>query len=194
MVDVTPSALRIGALHLVRDALYDAFALQLRIYREIAGITQPLSVHAQHTRAHGMESARPYIVSAASEFALDALLHLVCGFVGESDRKDIVGRHSRLHQRADARGEHSGLAAARSRNDEYGTVAVLDGFHLFRIESEITHVFILAQSASDFNAKRPYRAGILRVSRLCPASSRNAFYLSAGGIYCIKLLSPDIAI
>src|SRR5690606_8714590 len=71
-----------------------------------------------------------------AEQALDALLHLGGGLVGEGDREDLAGPHAAFgEQVGDAVGEDPGLARSRPRHDEQRGAGVRHGFPLGGVQA-----------------------------------------------------------
>ncbi len=63
-------------------------------------------------------------------------LHLVGGFIGESESENVFAREIRIgfEQSADTLDDHAGLAGAGAGDDEQRTIAVFDGALLGRVE------------------------------------------------------------
>ena len=89
---------------------------------------------AQRHLIHGL----PFMVSLSNhtfEALAQALAHFLGGLVGEGDRGDALGRHApRRDQVGDFFDDHARLAAASTRQHQQGSVAVLDGRALGRVE------------------------------------------------------------
>jgi hypothetical protein len=65
----------------------------------------------------------------------DSLAHLVGRLVREGDREHVAWRHAALHEVGGPPRDHARLAAARARDHQQRTVAVLDGLSLGVAES-----------------------------------------------------------
>ena len=60
--------------------------------------------------------------------------HLTGGLVGESEKKDGLGRDTPFQEVSDPIGDHPRLAASRTRDDQNGTIGRSHHFQLFLIE------------------------------------------------------------
>ena len=157
MIAVTPALFWVSARNVLRNALDHPVALEFGVDGKIPAVSEPLGVHAEYPRAHGMEGARPHS-RVGSELTRDALFHLGGGFVGESYRKYPVRRDALLDERADARGEHTRLAAARSRYDQHRAFGVAHRGELALIQTEIVlHSGMISHFPGEHNFPRLFR-------------------------------------
>jgi len=88
---------------------------------EIAGQLEGGGVGAQDAVAQAVEGADPQVGHADAQQLLHPFAHLAGGLVGEGHRQDGAGGLAQVaHQVGDAVGEHAGLAAAGSGQDQAG--------------------------------------------------------------------------
>ena len=89
---------------------------------------------AEDPDTHGVKCGDPHTLGAESDQVIDTLAHFPCGLVGKSDRKNIPGIHAALiHQISNPVGDHPGLTAACSRQDQNRSLCPSDGLSLLPI-------------------------------------------------------------
>jgi len=82
-----------------------------------------------------MEGADPQLPVPAAQQALEPLLHLVRGLVGEGDGEDVEGGQAPLQDEVGgAVREDAGLAASCAGEDQQWAIAVQNGFALTVVE------------------------------------------------------------
>ena len=103
---------------------------------EIGFELHQFGMKAQDAAADGVEGAEPWhAFDRLAEHMAEAFLHFPRRLVGEGDGEDFVGpRASRGQNVRDARGEHTGLAGARTGQHQHRTVQRFHGVALLGIE------------------------------------------------------------
>ncbi len=61
---------------------------------------------------------------------VDSLAHFAGRLVGKSQRQDLIGPDTRVHEMSDAASDHPRLARTRARQNQKGTFNVGDGLEL----------------------------------------------------------------
>ena len=146
-------------VELLEAALDEPPAVVLVVDREVALVAEALGLAAQEPRAHAVEGADPHGARDGPDEALDALLHLAGGLVGEGDGEDLVGLHVvRLDQVGDAVGEHARLAGAGAGEDQQRALEVRDGRALRLVEAGEQRMVRLRRTVASPAARRPGRA------------------------------------
>ena len=126
-----------GMAALVHQALDQAQPVVLVVDGETPGEAEQLRLAAEQSRGERVERTDPETRGIAPEQPADPLLHLSRGLVGEGDRKDPVGRHPvPVDQAGDPGGEDARLPRPRAGEHQQGTVHVLHGLPLRRIQGE----------------------------------------------------------
>ena len=98
--------------------------------------TDAVGVLAQDARKDRVERAHAYAAARrAPHHLLDAGAHLLGGLVGKGQGQNVVRLHPLLQHVGYARGEHAGLARARSRYDERRRIVIDHGVVLRLVES-----------------------------------------------------------
>jgi hypothetical protein len=96
-----------------------------------------LRLPAEQSRRERVEGADPEARRIPTEQPADPLLHLPRGLVGERHREDPIRRHAlSVDQMGDPGGEDARLPRPRAGEHQQGSVDVLHGLPLRRVEGE----------------------------------------------------------
>ena len=126
----------VGEVHLLADGLYEVLAVRGLVDGEALRIAYAVGVLAQNARKDRVERAHAYAAARrAPHHLLDAGAHLLGGLVGKGQGQNVVRLHPLLQHVGYARGEHAGLARARSRYDERRRIVIDHGVVLRLVES-----------------------------------------------------------
>ncbi len=152
VADLAADGLRRVALgvyvELLHAALDEPPAVVLVVDGERALVAHALGLAAQHARAHAVEGADPHSARHRPHEALDALLHLAGGLVGEGDGHHLV-RACVLHleQPGHPMREYARLAGAGAGKDEQRALDVRDRLALLRVQAGEQRVVRLCRAA-----------------------------------------------
>ncbi len=118
------------------DERHQALGVGRVVDRERGREAEPLGLAAQDAHARAVEGGDPHGVGARADQALDALLHLTGGLVGEGDRQDLAGVDVPGGQQvADPVGQDPGLAGAGAGHDEQRGARVHHGGGLLLVQA-----------------------------------------------------------
>ena len=106
---------------------------------EGTGIAQLIDIPAEDARAHGVEGADPHLFAFFAGQGGDALLHFLGRFIGKGDGQNMPGRYAVVNQIGDPVRQRPGLAAARSRQNQYRAFQRFRRQPLFLVQSVQIH-------------------------------------------------------
>ena len=106
---------------------------------EGTGIAQLINIPAEDARAHGVEGADPHLFAFFAGQGGDALLHFLSRFIGKGDGQNMPGRYAVVNQIGDPVRQRPGLAAARSRQNQYRAFQRFRRQPLFLVQSVQIH-------------------------------------------------------
>ena len=131
-------------LHLFHQSLDERTAVGSVVDGEIGFISQMFALPTQDARKDGVKRSGPKIArSLCSHNLRNAVVHLTCRLVGESQCQDVPRHHSLLQKIGYLVSKHTRLARTGTGNDQRRTADVLHRFELRRIElgREVKHKY-----------------------------------------------------
>ena len=103
----------------------------------------------QDTQEDAVERAHPEVVRTTFAYQTgNALLHLTCCLIGESQREDVPRIHTLLQQVGYLVSQHAGLSRARSSNHQRRSFTIEHRFLLSFVQfiKEVLHIIFISDA------------------------------------------------
>jgi hypothetical protein len=133
-------------IELLHRLLYDAHLIAVIVNHKPTIDPYLAAMNPEYAGRERVERSHGYPAGPVANEMLDALPHFTGGLVGKGKRQDVPGSDaSLLYEVGDACGQHAGLPATWSGDDQHRSVNGGHGRGLFGVESrEQCHGFIYA--------------------------------------------------